>query len=1097
MTRFCGWIAFGLFFFSMKVMALPFAYQSDTIYHIQGQFNGQMLKQYLNLSPELDGWYDQNTHRIHLTPVVKGGTTYYKIASEFGHYFSAPDRAGDPLALDASDEDRQLWEFVPHQTDDGGDFGFYYIRNKATGEYLYDNIDPAKELNLRQPNRGLDRDQNQSYPTTIAATRPPKNDRRYLWRIDPTETEIPDAALSLPQSGWTPQADKIAVLGLADAPGTPPSYTIVDSEGKTLYSGQALAWGKYWSNHTYYILNLNIPELEKEGDYKVRCNGLEADVYIRKEAMVHPFRQKNTDRFDLQEIFDPDFGFVTQWGRLTSWWPRAYDWLKSLKHWDWELTPENSTHNLNTFPHWMWRDIGDDNDNGDTYENLADEATREEAASCLKGGWDDTDTFAHNYAVDGQTLDELARLYRHTDASALHEKIYREILYGVYPILDRQEDDGAWRMGYMDQQHWSGTTAALAMGLAAVLPIVEERNTTLAGRIDDALKKSWRYMQEKIDDPESWPVPDVGLMHDGSRLKSYVGNQRTMWRESYLMLAVNLYLATREAEYKAAAEKEILAGRFAYNGWMSKDTTHPFAGQYSTNAIYALMAMLRFYDEASITAKAHIKKLARDFYAEHVVADTLLGGPFGNYSKRRVASPDGVDAWRVWEYMAAATQLYAHFGEEFGRGLQLAQRALDWYWGANPYAASLMQGVGTRFINYGWSSPHTLGRHMGLSAATVDGIPHAKGTDGGWAMSEVTVPSSIAVWNAAVLMQQYADHDWIRVYPKKSYRGAYGQLAAGRYTRKMLQAYGIDGFASIKVPKGYTLRLYPEDDFEGNATVVRRDRAELSGTYRSVEISYLPNAGEVVSVPEGTEITQKGEASQSTTLYNDDAYAAVKGIDTDTDTFTHTDLTTRGNYWRLRLDANYVIGKIEIVNRQNYGSRLDGCVVKVLDENGTALYRRKIQNAADGGTISLDLPEGTVGRYVKIGLEGDEKNGYGDYVVSFAELRLYAGKALIEDRDGDGVSDDDDAFPDDPAEWADHDRDGIGDNADSDDDNDGISDEKEEQYGFDPLDPEDADEDYDGDGVSNREEIIAGSDPTDPRDTRRVPRFPVAIYLLM
>jgi subtilisin-like proprotein convertase family protein len=44
------------------------------------------------------------------------------------------------------------------------------------------------------------------------------------------------------------------------------------------------------------------------------------------------------------------------------------------------------------------------------------------------------------------------------------------------------------------------------------------------------------------------------------------------------------------------------------------------------------------------------------------------------------------------------------------------------------------------------------------------------------------------------------------------------------------------------------------------------------------------------------------------------------------------------------------------------------------------------------------------------------------------------------DRDGDGVPDDMDAFPDDPSESNDNDGDGIGDNADPDDDNDGLLD---------------------------------------------------------
>lgn len=84
-----------------------------------------------------------------------------------------------------------------------------------------------------------------------------------------------------------------------------------------------------------------------------------------------------------------------------------------------------------------------------------------------------------------------------------------------------------------------------------------------------------------------------------------------------------------------------------------------------------------------------------------------------------------------------------------------------------------------------------------------------------------------------------------------------------------------------------------------------------------------------------------------------------------------------------------------------------------------------------------------------------------------------------QDSDGDGVPDDLDVFPDDPNEWADADHDGIGDNTDTDDDNDGMPDEWEIAYGFDPL-ADNADEDFDGDGFSNYEEYIQGTDPTSP-----------------
>lgn len=85
-------------------------------------------------------------------------------------------------------------------------------------------------------------------------------------------------------------------------------------------------------------------------------------------------------------------------------------------------------------------------------------------------------------------------------------------------------------------------------------------------------------------------------------------------------------------------------------------------------------------------------------------------------------------------------------------------------------------------------------------------------------------------------------------------------------------------------------------------------------------------------------------------------------------------------------------------------------------------------------------------------------------------------RAIVQDSDGDGVPDNIDAFPTDPAESVDTDHDGIGNNADPDDDGDGMPDTWELANNLDPL-LTDAGLDPDEDDLTNLQEYQQGSDP--------------------
>lgn len=123
-----------------------------------------------------------------------------------------------------------------------------------------------------------------------------------------------------------------------------------------------------------------------------------------------------------------------------------------------------------------------------------------------------------------------------------------------------------------------------------------------------------------------------------------------------------------------------------------------------------------------------------------------------------------------------------------------------------------------------------------------------------------------------------------------------------------------------------------------------------------------------------------------------------------------------------------------------------------------------------------------------LGTAADKADTDGDGVSDAAELAngthpLDASNGtappfVVGDSDNDGVPDHIDRFPLDPTESDDVDGDGVGNAADTDDDNDGMPDSWESAYGLDPRRAADAQENLDTDTLVNLEEYLRGFDPT-------------------
>lgn len=187
-------------------------------------------------------------------------------------------------------------------------------------------------------------------------------------------------------------------------------------------------------------------------------------------------------------------------------------------------------------------------------------------------------------------------------------------------------------------------------------------------------------------------------------------------------------------------------------------------------------------------------------------------------------------------------------------------------------------------------------------------------------------------------------------------------------------------------------------------------------------------------------------------------------------------ISKKKNYFLLDAENERLGREVFILNRVINDSDSDG-----MDDDYEKAFDFDPTNANDSAFDTDNDGVSNLDEYLR-GLNphqpDTDSDGYSDGEEISSQTNPLEYDLHLTDRDSDGIFDSEDRFPFDRNEWIDNDYDGVGDNADTDDDNDGIPDEWEERYGLDPLSSEDRDLDPDNDGRTNYQEYQDGTDPT-------------------
>lgn len=913
----------------------PFQPNPGFTYRIESQVNGGCVAVYQKTvflkAPALVGMYQFHWSFNEVSP----GIFTIRNAVPGGVYLKSPAAApsGITSAAKAEGEDAK-WEIKRVLLPGGRDVGFFTVRNVKTKLHLAVGLP--------------DDAQNKRHSGSVIVDEYKENSRNQLWSLERILFE-PVEVLAVPQNGWHPNVlNKSAVLSSFDHLGPGVDY-LLTGKGVRI-KGKAIYWGKYWNDQHFYVINLNHPALENEGTYTLEARNKSVAVRITKQPYTRAFRRHGRDRFSLSDLFDQDYGFVGHWAHLSNWYSG--------------LEPMGTTVR-------GWFDEKDWNKNKKRFEPFEPPVpiTGEEARKAYVGGWDMTDQSYHAFSMDGLVLHYLSGLYRETSDPAVRQSIVREIIYGVNGLIENQEPDGSWRNRVADWTYWTGTSAVLGAGITSALGILREQDPPMAAKAHDAADRAWEYVSLHADDPTTWAIKGVGVLPDGTVISSSPQAHRHAYAGAYLAFAIQRHLVLGDGKSAAIAGDIIRRAALGHNLLLS-GSGKKFPGENAVNGSLPFAHLYEYYPQAPADVQEKIAVWIGQDYRNNQVATSLFDGPFN-------IAGGVTNAWVIPSRLYAQASCYGLLGgtggNSYTRGMQMAQRQLDWCFGLNPFYTSLVLGAGDHFYLDGWSSYHALGRHLGLTGSKLPQHPmQSSGT--GYGGKETTPAGCILFWRAASMVERELGKPrphHVALCGAADFRGGLARMTLGEHDAKNLRAHGLAdaSIRSLRVPENYEVTLYDQTGFSGKSIQLTSDVGDLASlgwADRTMSLSIVND--DTIRI-----LNRYASASQSSSAGKSAPDNPLNGA------FTSIG-NQEGGWWKADFKREYTFKEIKIRNSP-YGKispGMQGICFIVIDDNGKKTWvSEPILETSYNRLHTITVPD-VRGRYLQVSLADGHKSGHGN-----------------------------------------------------------------------------------------------------------------------